>query len=161
MTPPTLFGKPFGMGVIIIEKCLAAVFFGAAAGVLLVLHAKGITDPAQVLFAGELREDPHDRLALVVIRLVPAVSKSLLLELALASIGYVLLEAVEGVGLLRGRLWVEWLILAETAVFLPFEVYELVRHFTWLKVLTLMANLLILAYLATRRIREAKAHHGR
>jgi hypothetical protein len=46
------------MGLIIIEKCLAALFFGAAATTLVLLHAKGITDPAQALFAKELREDP-------------------------------------------------------------------------------------------------------
>jgi uncharacterized membrane protein (DUF2068 family) len=156
MSPPPLFGKPFGMGLIIVEKCLATLFFGVAAAALLVLHAKGITDPAEVLFAGELREDPHDRLALLVIHLVTAVSKSLLLELALASIGYLMLETVEAVGLILDHLWVEWLIVVETAVFLPFEVYELVRHFTWLKVVTLAANVLILAYLVIRRIREAK-----
>jgi len=155
---PALFGKPFGMGLIIIEKCLATVFFAAAAVVLLVLHAKGITDPAQVVFAGELREDPHDRLALLAFNLVPIVSKSVLLALALASIGYLVLEAIEAVGLIRGRLWVEWLIVVETALFLPLEVFELVRHFTWLKVVTLLANLLILAYLVVRRIHEARDH---
>ncbi|HLY67860.1 MAG TPA: DUF2127 domain-containing protein [Chloroflexota bacterium] len=156
MTAPPLFGKPFGMGLIIIEKCLAAPFFGAAAVVLLVLHARGITDPAQVLFAGELREDSHDRLALLVIGLVPGVSKSVLLALALASIGYLVLEAIEAAGLILGRLWVEWLIVVETGVFLPFEVYELAGHFTWLKVLILAANLLILSYLGIRRVQQAR-----
>jgi len=156
MKMPPLFGKPFGMGLIIVEKCLAALFFGAAAVVLLVLHAKGITDPAQVLFAGELREDPHDRLALLAFNLVPIVSKSVLLALALASFGYLVLEAIEAVGLILERLWVEWLIVVETALFLPLEVYELVRHFTWLKVVTLLANLLILAYLVVRRTHEAR-----
>src|SRR6185312_12403539 len=101
---------------------------------------------------GELREDPHDRLALLIVSSVPAVSKSALLALALASVGYVILEAIEAGGLILGHLWVEWLIVVETAVFLPFEAYELVRHFTWLKVLTMAANLLILVYLAARQV---------
>ena len=156
MTPPPLFGKPFGMGLIVIEKCLATLVFGVAAVALLVLHAKGITDPAQAIFAGELREDPHDRLALLAIDLVPGVSKSVLLALALASIGYLLLEVIEAVGLILERLWVEWLIVLETALFLPFEVYEIARHFTWLTVLTLLANLLILTYLVIRRVRQPR-----
>src|SRR5579862_1744673 len=125
---------------------------GGAAGAA----CQGITDPAQVLFAGELREDSHDRLALLVIGLVPGVSKSVLLALALASIGYLVLEAIEAAGLILGRLWVEWLIVVETGVFLPFEVYELAGHFTWLKVLILAANLLILSYLGIRRVQQAR-----
>lgn len=76
--------------------------------------------------------------------------------MALASIGYMVLEVIEAVGLILGRLWVEWLIVAETAIFLPFEIYALARHATGLKVLTLVANLLILAYLVIRRVGEAR-----
>lgn len=154
MSARQLFGRPLGLSLIIIEKCLATLFFAAAVAVLFVLYARGITDPAQVLFAGELREDPHDRLALLAISSVPAVSKSALLALAFASVGYVILEAIEAGGLILGHLWVEWLIVVETAAFLPFEAYELVRHFTWLKVLTIAANAVILVYLAARQIKK-------
>ena len=57
--------------------------------------------------------------------------------------------------------WWSWLPLStrrswETAVFLPFEAYEIARHITWLKVLTLLGNLLILTYLVIRRVQEAR-----
>ena len=147
-----LFGKPLGIGLIIIQKSVAAVFFGAAAVALLVLHAKGITHPAQRLFAGELLEDPHDRLGRLLINLVPVISKSALLGLALGSFVYFVLEAIEAGGLLLGQSWVEVLIVVETALFLPFEAFELHRHFTWLKVATMAINLIILAYLIRRYV---------
>ena len=40
-----LFGKPIGLGLIIIEKCLAALFFGAGAVILLALYQNHVTDP--------------------------------------------------------------------------------------------------------------------
>ncbi|HEY8693199.1 MAG TPA: DUF2127 domain-containing protein [Chloroflexota bacterium] len=147
-----LFGKPLGIGLIVIQKSLAAIFFGAAAVTLLVLHAKGITHPVQRLFAGELLEDPHDRLGQLLINLVPEVSKSALLGLALGSLAYFVLEVIEAAGLLLGQFWVEVLIVIETALFLPFEAFELHRHFTWLKVATMVINVIILAYLIRRYV---------
>ncbi|MHB8619487.1 MAG: DUF2127 domain-containing protein, partial [Chloroflexota bacterium] len=62
-----------GIGLIIIQKSIAAAFFGASSVALLVLRAKGITHPVQQLFAHELLQDPHDRLARFLIDLVPEV----------------------------------------------------------------------------------------
>lgn len=138
------------MGLILIEKLAATALFGVALGVLLVLYTRGINDPAQQLLGGELQEDPHDRLALFLVTHVPMVSTSALLGLALASLAYFVLEGLEAIGLLLERRWVEWLIVVETGLFLPFEVYELGRHATVLKVVTLLANVLILVYLVRR-----------
>ncbi|MFI5266898.1 MAG: DUF2127 domain-containing protein [Chloroflexota bacterium] len=145
-----------GIGLIIIQKSLAAIFFAAAAITLLVLDAKGITHPVQRLFGGELLEDPHDRLAHFLISLVPEVSKSALLGLALGSLAYFVLEAVEAAGLLLGQFWVEVLIVVETALFLPFEGFELHHHFTWLKVATMAVNLIILGYLIRRYLEKRR-----
>ena len=62
---------------------------------------------------GELREDPHDRVALFLIAHLPVVSRSALLSLAFASLAYFVLEAIEAVGLLLDRFWVERLIVVE------------------------------------------------
>lgn len=153
-----LLGKPFGIGLIVIQKSLAALFFGATAVTLPVLHAKGITHPLQGLFARELLEDPHDRLAHFAISLVPEVSKSALLGLALGSLAYLVLEAIEAAGLILEQFWVEILIVIETALFLPFEGFELHRHFTWLKVVTMIVNLVILWYLIHRYLEKRGEH---
>ncbi len=103
-TDRLLRGRPLGLGLILVEKLAATAFFAVALGVLLALYARGITDPAQQLLGGELQEDPRDRLALFLLVHLPVVSKSSLLGLALASFAYLVLEAVEAVGLVLGRM---------------------------------------------------------
>ncbi len=154
-----MLGKSFGMGVLLIEKLVATVFFGLAVIVLLVLYFRGVTDPAPQLFAGELREDPRDRVALLLIGLIPSVSRSTLLSLSLASCAYFVLEAIEARGLLLNRLWVEWLILIEAGGFLPYEVYELAHQLTWLNLSSFIANVLILTYLVRRMLLGARKQH--
>ena len=148
-----LLGKPFGIGLIIIEKSLAAAFFISVAVVLFILYSKGVTHPFQSIFSDELAEDPHDILANFLIARFPGVSERLLLELSIGALAYFVLEAVEGIGLIAGRYWVEILIVIETAAFLPFEIYELARHFSWLKIVTMAINLLILWYLIARYVK--------
>jgi uncharacterized membrane protein (DUF2068 family) len=60
---------------------------------------------------------------------------------------YAALEGVEAVGLWLGRRWAEYLTFVSTIVFVPFEVYELTKSVTALKVLTLVINLAIVVYL--------------
>jgi uncharacterized membrane protein (DUF2068 family) len=60
---------------------------------------------------------------------------------------YAVLEGTEAVGLWLGRRWAEYLTFVATAVFVPFEIRELIRGVSWLKVLALVINLLIVIYL--------------
>ena len=153
-----LFGKPLGIGLIIVQKCLAAAFFLIAAIVLFVLYSRGVTHPFQNFFSDELQEDPRDILATFLIARFPGVSEKQLLELSIGALAYFILEAVEGGGLIAGKYWVEILIVLETAAFLPFEVYEMTRHFSWLKIVTMAINLLILWYLIARYLKLRKEH---
>jgi uncharacterized membrane protein (DUF2068 family) len=67
--------------------------------------------------------------------------------LGAAIAAYAVLEGVEAIGLWRGQRWAEYLTLIATAVFLPYEVYELTKTVTWLKVLALVINVAIVVYL--------------
>ncbi|HEY6932021.1 MAG TPA: DUF2127 domain-containing protein [Marmoricola sp.] len=62
-------------------------------------------------------------------------------------LAYAALEATEMVGLWLARRWAEYLTFLATVVFIPYEVYELARSVSWLKVLTLLINLTIAVYL--------------
>jgi uncharacterized membrane protein (DUF2068 family) len=64
---------------------------------------------------------------------------------------YALLLAVEAVGLWRGRRWAEYLTFLETAVFVPFEIDELTKAVTTLRVLAIVINLAVLAYLLVKK----------
>ncbi|HEY0932645.1 MAG TPA: DUF2127 domain-containing protein, partial [Trebonia sp.] len=60
---------------------------------------------------------------------------------------YALLEGIEAVGLWFAKRWAEYLTFVATIVFVPYEVDELIKGVSALKVLTLVINVLIAAYL--------------
>ncbi len=77
-------------------------------------------------------------------------------ELAIAAFVYAALFIVEGTGLLLGKVWAEYLTLVATASFIPFEIYEILKKPSTVRVGVLVINVAILLYLAARRW---KAHH--
>jgi uncharacterized membrane protein (DUF2068 family) len=60
--------------------------------------------------------------------------------------------AIEGVLLLKGGVWGEWLVALGLAVLLPFELTSLVRHPTAVKAVLLSLNTIIVMYLVYRRL---------
>ena len=60
---------------------------------------------------------------------------------------YAVLEGTEAVGLWLGRRWAEYLTFLATVIFVPYEVYELTKTVSALKVIALVINLAIVAYL--------------
>ncbi len=60
---------------------------------------------------------------------------------------YATLFAVEGWGLWRSKRWAEYLTVFATASLIPFEVWEIFHHLTWLKTTALVVNIAIVIYL--------------
>jgi uncharacterized membrane protein (DUF2068 family) len=83
------------------------------------------------------------------------------LEIA-ASVGlaYAVLFTVEAVGLWLQRVWAEYLTIVATTSFIPFEVYELTRRFTPIRLGALVANVAIVGYLVARRWRAHRGPHS-
>ncbi|MER6052508.1 DUF2127 domain-containing protein [Streptomyces sp. BHT-5-2] len=73
---------------------------------------------------------------------------STLMLVAGALLVYALIEIVEGVGLWRAKRWAEYLTVVATAAFLPLEIYELTEKVSWLKIATLVVNILAVLYIA-------------
>ena len=84
------------------------------------------------------------------------------LEIA-ASVGlaYAVLFTIEGVGLWLQRVWAEYLTSVATTSFIPFEVYELTRRFTPIRLGALVVNVAIVGYLVARRWRAHRQAHAR
>ena len=74
--------------------------------------------------------------------------------LALAALAYSTVRFIEAYGLWRLRAWAEWFAIISGGVYLPFELYELVRHPTVVKAVILIANAVIVAYLLHVRWNE-------
>jgi uncharacterized membrane protein (DUF2068 family) len=60
---------------------------------------------------------------------------------------YSAIALTEGLGLFLEKVWAEYLTLSLTVMFLPWELYELLRSPTWVRLGLLVINLLVLAYL--------------
>ena len=68
-------------------------------------------------------------------------------ELSVAIFCYAGLDIIEGTGLALEKTWAEYLTLILTACFLPWEIFEIIRHITWLKVVLLLLNVAVVIYL--------------
>jgi uncharacterized membrane protein (DUF2068 family) len=80
---------------------------------------------------------------------------------AFVGLAYAVLFAVEGVGLWLQRVWAEYLTIVATTSFVPFEVYELTRRFTPIRLGALVVNVAIVGYLVARRWHVRGEAHGR
>ena len=87
---------------------------------------------------------------------VSSLSDSRLKLIGIVAFLYAGLFGVEGVGLWMGKRWAEYLTIIATTSFVPFEVYELIRHASWQRGATLGINLLVVGYLVWKvRQRDA------
>jgi len=73
---------------------------------------------------------------------------------SIASFAYAALFLTEGTGLLMRKRWAEWLTIIATASLIPFEIYEIVKEATAIRVGTLIVNVVVVIYLIWRIIRR-------
>jgi uncharacterized membrane protein (DUF2068 family) len=71
-------------------------------------------------------------------------------RLGLVGLLYAGLFLVEGTGLWLQRRWGEWATVVITGLLVPVEVYEIFRHPTIVKILVLLVNIAVVAYLVSR-----------
>ena len=76
-----------------------------------------------------------------------AINITSLYLVGVAIAAYAAMEGVESVGLWLGKRWAEYLTFLATIVFVPYEVYELTKGVSWLKVVALVLNVAVVAYL--------------
>lgn len=95
-----------------------------------------------------LRVDPDNRYIHGALLRIFRVTPKQLKELSVGTFIYAAIFTTEGIGLVTHKHWAEYMTLISTALFLPLEIYELVQHFTWLKVAVTAINLVIVIYLA-------------
>ncbi|HEY3897686.1 MAG TPA: DUF2127 domain-containing protein [Chthoniobacter sp.] len=62
----------------------------------------------------------------------------------------------EGVGLLLRQQWAKYLVIAATSSFVPIEIYETHRNFSWMKLAVLFVNIAIVAFLGIILAHEKK-----
>ena len=81
----------------------------------------------------------------------------------MGSVLYASLRFAEAYGLWRDKAWAEWLAAISGAIYIPFEVVELIKKVTALRIVSLAVNLLIVGYMLSmlRKHREKRGHEDR
>ena len=123
----------------------ALFFFAIGMGAHHLLH-KDIADQIE-LFARHLRFNPESRLVIFVLRRASVINGPVLERISLVAYCYATVTLVEGIGLYLEKAWGEFLTLAITASFLPWEILEIFRRLTWIRVGLLTINILVFVYL--------------
>jgi uncharacterized membrane protein (DUF2068 family) len=148
-TTPEVWDSPHDRGLVAIGsfKLLESVFFFLVGVGALHLIGKDLGDEALKL-AARLRVAENGRLLAWVLDHVDSLTAHRLKQIGIATFFYGGLRIVEGVGLVMEKLWAEYLTVGATTIFLPWEIYEIVRRPDRIRVGVLVANLAVLAYLS-------------
>jgi uncharacterized membrane protein (DUF2068 family) len=146
---PEVWVSPHDRGLVAIGsfKLLESIFFFLVGVGALHLIGKDLEDEALKL-VGRLRVDPDGRLVAWVLDHLDTITAHRLRQIGIATFFYGGLRVVEGLGLVMEKLWAEYLTVGATTVFLPWEIYEIVRRPDWIRVGVLVVNLAVLAYLS-------------
>jgi uncharacterized membrane protein (DUF2068 family) len=104
--------------------------------------------------------NPNHRYVGFFIDLVFRISDVRLWIIATVATIYVILRFVEAYGLWYVCPWAEWLALASSAMYIPFEIADLLRRPHPFGVLIFAVNLLIVLYMLMLRLEAAKKRHA-
>ena len=139
--------------VIIVERTVKSTVLFVAAISLIVAGRTGYLDRIADYAENQLNLDVgHSIVITLLFRLLAYVGNfNHITIIAIAGMLYAALEATEGVGLAMRRRWAEYLTVIATAILIPYEAYEVVRHPTLFKVGALLLNLAVVGYLAYRK----------
>ncbi len=87
--------------------------------------------------------------------LLNAISPDAVHLAAAAMIGYGLLHLVEAWGLWKAKAWASWLGCLTASIYLPFDIYAIVRHPGWASWTVLAINLIVV-YVLARDLRKRR-----
>jgi uncharacterized membrane protein (DUF2068 family) len=108
-----------------------------------------------------LHVNPHHHSVGVFIELVSRVSDVRLWKLAVLAGVYAILRFIEAYGLWFVRAWAEWLAFASGAIYVPFEVADMIRRPSVIGALILLINLAIVLYMLSLRLEARRKHAAR
>ena len=123
-------------------------------GILKLIH----TDVAAHLehWIAMLGFDPGSRIMSRAIQKVTTISPNRIKDFGVVSFIYAGLFLTEGIGLWLMKRWAEWFTVVITSSLLPLEIYEIFHRPTPIKILVLIINIAVVAYLLYRLKSESR-----
>jgi uncharacterized membrane protein (DUF2068 family) len=131
--------------VAVFELAKGVLVLAAGLGLLAFVHGD-IEDIAEELLL-HLHLNPASRVPGIFLALAHRIASIDLWLLALGAAVYATVRIAEGYGLWFDREWAEWLGAGSGMLYVPFEIYELTKGVTLLKVATFGINVLIVVVL--------------
>jgi uncharacterized membrane protein (DUF2068 family) len=95
-----------------------------------------------------LHLNPEQTFSKIIIEAAATLTDNRIRFLVFFALLYALMRFVEAYGLWFARRWAEWFALISGCVYLPIELFELAKGFTWLKIGLIVINLVVLIYMA-------------
>lgn len=129
-------------------------FFEGAKGLLVLLVGfelltfihKDIHEAAMRLVE-HLDLNPASHYPRIFLDLTERISDTKLWGIALAAAMYFVVRMIEAVGLWLRKSWAEWFAVLTGGMYIPVEIFEVVRRVTWPRVTVLVINLGVVSYL--------------
>jgi uncharacterized membrane protein (DUF2068 family) len=142
----------------------AIVIFKFIKGALLIavalgsrhLMTRGVGDFTEHL-VDAFRVDPNNRYIEALLAKAQLLNAKQLKALSIGSFFYAAIVLTEGAGLALRKHWAEYFTILVTGSFLPLELYELAHRVTAIKIIVLLINVAILAYLIARVFKKPEA----
>jgi uncharacterized membrane protein (DUF2068 family) len=134
------------------ELAKGLVVLLAAVGALSLVHRDAWDVAGSLLHF--LHIGRHHHYVDVFLKLADRVTDERLWLVAGGCVLYSTIRFIEAYGLWRARAWAEWFAFAAGTVYLPFEVYELIRKVTAVRMAILIANLAVILYMLYLRREE-------
>jgi uncharacterized membrane protein (DUF2068 family) len=143
-----------------IEFSKGVLVIGAALGFIEIIRKNiDLEDAAQNLLYF-LHIDPDRRLSHAFVDMAGKIMDANVVTVLAIAFVYSTLRFIESYGLWRQRVWAEWLAIISGAVYLPFELYNLIRRPTVAHWIILLINIAVVLYVAWVRWDEISARRS-
>lgn len=145
--------------IAIFEAIKGLAVLAAAIGLLDLLHHDVHQLALALLWRFHL--DPRTPYPSLLLHYADLLSAVDLRSLAPMALGYVVLRLVEAYGLWKEKIWAEWLAALSGALYLPLEAGHLLHRTTLVNGAVLLANVLIVGFMAFQLWRRSHQSRGK
>lgn len=131
--------------VAVLEATKGVLVVIAGFAVLAFIHAgmqRFVEELVRLLHLNPARGNPR-----IFLQLVDNLTDQRLWMLALLAAAYSAARFVEAYGLWCERRWAEWFAAASGGIYVPFEIYEMLKGISWIKLTALTINVVVVAYM--------------
>ena len=150
-------GKTHSRGlhvVALFEGAKGLLVLVVGCGLLSFIH-KDVHEAAMRLVE-HIHLNPASHYPRVFLDLTERITDTKLWGLAVAAAMYSVVRMVEAVGLWLRKSWAEWFAVLTGGMYIPIEIFEVVRGVTWPKVTVLVINLGVVSYLGYILIKNGR-----